>query len=137
MEENIKSYFETLAKKYENEVSLTTPNIENGNLQQVPDALHQLYKLTSSAKLPFGEIYSIEEVLKQSERSPFKPNWFVFGRDKYFSFWLCSFIEDEEGLSFTYWDHESGNEIDGAVWSDIVSFLEEIQSNYEDYINER
>lgn len=91
----------------------------------------------AGAKLPFGEIYSIEEALKQSERSPFKPNWFVFGRDKYFSFWLCSFIEDEEGLSFTYWDHESGNEIDGAVWSDIVSFLEEIQSNYEDYINER
>jgi len=56
-----------------------------------------------------------------------------FGKDRYFSFWLCSFTEDEEGLSFTYWDHESGNEIDGAVWSYIISFLKEMEEEYESY----
>ena len=81
--------------------------------------------------LPFGEIYPIEIAIKQSERNPFKPNWFVFGKDKYFSFWLCSYSANEEGLSFTYWDHESGNEIDEAVWSDVISFLKEMEEEYE------
>ena len=89
------------------------------------------YSYISKANLPFGEIFTIEEALKQSERKPFAPDWFVFGKDRYFSYWLCSYKADEEGLSFTYWDHDSGNEIDGAVWSDIVSLLEDIKKENE------
>jgi hypothetical protein len=126
MNENIEVYFKELIKRYGNEVSLTDPR-DNVNLEQIPVALHSLYQLTSKAKLPFGEIFDIDKALMQSERKPFKPNWFVFGKDNYFSFWLCSFDVDKEGLSFTYWDHESGNEIDGAVWSDIVSFLKDLE----------
>lgn len=131
MDENINVYFEKLIKKYGNEVSLTEPDSNNEKLKQIPNALHSLYKFTSNVKLPFGEIFDMDKALIQSDREPFKPNWFVFGKDNYFSFWLCSFDVDEEGLSFTYWDHESGNEIDGAVWNDMISFLEEIEAENE------
>lgn len=131
MEKEIKLYFESLIEKYGNKVCLSVPKIDTEKLKKIPVALHPLYKIVSNVSFPFGEIYTIEESLKQSERKPFNPNWFVFGRDRYFSFWLCSFTKDEDGLSFTYWDHESGNEIDGAVWSDIISFLKEIEEEYE------
>jgi len=29
-------------------------------------------------KLPFGQIFTIEEGIKQSQMKPFNPNWFVF-----------------------------------------------------------
>lgn len=130
MDKAIQEYFEALKNKYETDVILTKPESNTKKLDRIPTALQPLYKFTSRVKLPFGEIFDIEEALEQSERSPFKPDWFAFGRDKYFSFWLCSFIADEEGLSFTYWDHEAGNEIDGAVWEDIVSFLNEMEKEH-------
>lgn len=131
MEEEIKIYFDYLIKKYGHKVSLSSSNIENLKLKKVPIALLPLYKLSSSIQLPFGEIYTIEESIKRSKRKPFNPEWFVFGTDRYFSFWLCAYNQDEEGLSFTYWDHESGNSIGTAVWPDIISFLEELEDEYE------
>ena len=41
--------------------------------------------------------------------------WFVFGEGMNSLVLLCAYEEDEEGLSFTYWDYESGAEIDGAI----------------------
>lgn len=131
MTETIKLYFDTLMNKYEDEVMLTAPDSTDERLKQIPTALHALYKFTSKVNLPFGEIYPIEVAIQQSERNPFKPDWFVFGQDNYFSYWLCSFTADEEGLSFTYWDHECGNEVEEAVWSNVISFLEEIEKEYE------
>ena len=56
----------------------------------------------------------------------------LFGFDGYFSYWLCLFTPDNDGLSFTYWDHESGADIDGAVYKDIIEFLEAMRSEYEE-----
>ena len=135
MNNELKRYFENLQDIYKDEVKLVETNIKTDNLDKVPKVLHSLYESISKAKLPFGEIFTIDEAIKKSRNKPFNPDWFVFGKDNYFSFWLCSFNKDEEGLSFTYWDHESGEDIDGAICEDIVSFLKEVQEEYEEYIN--
>ncbi|WP_394522810.1 hypothetical protein [Lacrimispora sp. JR3] len=92
--------------------------------------MHGLYETVLEVELPFGRIFAVDIALEQSKNKPFSPDWFVFGRDNYFSFWLCSYFPDKEGLSFTYWDHESGNEIDGAVWPDLESFLQDLEDEY-------
>lgn len=131
MDKSLNLYFESLIKKYGSQIEIIDPIPNDDKLSNIPVALQALYKFASGIKLPFGQIYTLEKALEQSERVPFKPNWFVFGKDNYFSFWICSFREDSDGLSFTYWDHESGNDIDGAVWEDIVSFLKEMEEEYE------
>ncbi|HNX57681.1 MAG TPA: hypothetical protein PKK43_01175 [Spirochaetota bacterium] len=130
--EDIKSYVESLINKYGSSVYMCNPNVDNGEAGIIPGALKELYGFMSKASLPFGEIFSVEEALRQSERNPFKPDWFVFGKDRYFSFWLCLYNPDDEGLSFTSWDHDSGNEIDGAVWTDVISFLKDMEQEYEE-----
>lgn len=133
MKQNVEEYFSYLRNKYPNKVRIETKDINAEKLKSVPKALHSLYNEMSKAILPYGEIFSIEEALEQSKRNPFKPKWFVFGKDRYFTFWLCSYEEDAEGLSFTYWDHESGNEIEEAVWKDVISFLQEIEEENREF----
>lgn len=129
MKNNIEMYFEKLTNDYDKEeVNIVPSNIKEEELKYVPEALHELYKVISKAELPFGEIFSIDDALKKSEVEPFKSNWFVFGHDNYFSFWLCSFKPDSDGLSFTSWDHECA-EIGGAVDKDIISFLEDMEDD--------
>lgn len=129
MKNNIEMYFEKLMNDYnKEEVNIVYSNIRNEELKYVPEALHELYKVISKAELPFGEIFSIDDALKKSEVEPFKSNWFVFGHDNYFSFWLCSLKPDSKGLSFTSWDHEC-SEIGGAVDKDILSFLEDMEDD--------
>jgi hypothetical protein len=72
-----------------------------------------------------------DDLLKASEAEPFESEgWFSFGFDGYFSYWLSLFTTDNENLSFTCWDHESGADIDGAVYKDIIEFLEAMRSEY-------
>jgi len=127
---DFEKYLEDIKIKYAESVKVIPSEKKLELLKKIPDLLHPVYDIISSLELPFGQIFTIEEALKQSQKLPYKPDWFVFGKDKYFSFWICLFNKDEDGLSFTYWDHESGNEIDGAAWEDIVSFLEELEENY-------
>ena len=71
--------------------------------------------------------------VKHSEAEPFKSEgWFCFGFDGYFSFWLCKLEPDKEKLSFTYWDHESGCEIDEPIYENLTEFLKEMQEEYEE-----
>ena len=130
MNNDFEKYLEDIKIKYAESVKVIPSEKKLELLKKIPDLLHPVYDIISSLELPFGQIFTIEEALKQSQKLPYKPDWFVFGKDKYFSFWICLFNKDEDGLSFTYWDHESGNEIDGAAWEDIVSFLEELEENY-------
>ncbi|BCJ95512.1 hypothetical protein acsn021_30810 [Anaerocolumna cellulosilytica] len=132
MYKNIEEYLKSLSDKYGENIDIKYRNCDYSIDNRIPKVLHSLYSVISEAKFPFGEIFTIEKALSQSSKNPFTPNWFVFGKDNYFSFWICSFAEDEEGLNFTYWDHESGNEIDGAVWDNFISFFDEIQEDYEE-----
>lgn len=132
MNKNILDYLMDLKNRYSS-VSIIQSDTEYIDLEIIPIALKDFYKDILEAELPFGRIFKPSIAWEQSKNNPFSPDWFVFGQDNYFSFWLCSYSPDEEGLSFTYWDHESGNEIDGAVWPDLQSFLQDLE---EEYINE-
>lgn len=130
----IKQYFMELEKKYHCNITYCFSEISDKQLKKVPVVLHDFYRTIAKAELPFGQIFTVEQAIKESENTPFPPNWFVFGQDNYFSFWLCRYNSDLDGLSFTSWDHESGNtiEIEEATDKDIISFLEYEQEEYQE-----
>ncbi|MCI6190214.1 MAG: hypothetical protein MSA89_08815 [Clostridium sp.] len=129
----IKNYIDKLLDEYGDEVIVTKSTYDDETLLLAPKALREFYAEYSKIELPFGYIDTIENSIKSSEAEPFKSEgWFSFGFDRYFSFWLCLPKPDEEGLSFTYWDHESGAEIDGAIYKDIIEFLESMHLEYEE-----
>ncbi|WP_346915399.1 hypothetical protein [Clostridium sp.] len=129
----ISDYINKLSEIYGDKVTFTKSTYDENTLSLVPKVLREFYTEYSEVNLPFGYIYNIENSLKDSEAEPFKSEgWFSFGFDGYFSFWLCLFTPDNDDLSFTYWDHESGEDIDGAIYTDIIEFLEDMRSEYEE-----
>ena len=132
--DKIELYFKKLKSVYNCDIKFCKNKSFDYDLSKIPKVIQDLYKIISIAELPFGRIFSIDEALKMSEVLPFKPNWFVFGQDKYFSFWVCLYIPDSDGLSFTSWDHEFESEIDEPVYKDIVSFLKDEEKGYNSFI---
>lgn len=129
----ISDYINKLSEIYGDKVIFTKSTYDENTLSLVPNVLREFYTEYSEVDLPFGYIYNIENSLKDSEAEPLKSEgWFSFGFDGYFSFWLCLFTPDNDDLSFTYWDHESGADIDEAVYKDIIEFLEDMRSEYEE-----
>lgn len=129
----ISEYMDNMLKIYGDKVEITKSTYGENALLLAPTALREFYAEYSKVDLPFGYIYSIEDSLEDSEVEPFKSEgWFSFGFDGYFSFWLCSSMSDNEGLSFTSWDHDSETDIDGAIYKDIIQFLEAMRSEYEE-----
>lgn len=59
----------------------------------------------------------IPEILRPLYREVSK----YFGSDDYFSFWLCRYVPDVDGLSITYWDHDARSEIDDAIYMNIYA----------------
>ena len=115
-------------RKYFDEINAETGE-PTGSLQgkEIPDALREFYETFGSVELPYGRIYDLEQAVKNAERIPFFPDWFVFGEDHYFCLWICYKGDDCDGRCFTCWDHESGLEIDEPVWRDLLSFLKEME----------
>ena len=132
--DSIKTYIDDLMESYGNEIEVVESNYTEIDLSKVPKVLQNFYAQYKNVDLPFGYIYSIETAMEHSKAEPFdSEGWFCFGQDKYFSFWLCKYQPDEENLSFTSWDHESGIEIDGVVYETLEEFLQDMQSEYEEY----
>ncbi len=129
----ISDYIKKMVEIYGDKVSFTKSTYDENTLSLVPQPLREFYTEYLQVNLPFGYIYSIENSLKDSEAEPFKSEcWFSFGFDGYFSYWLCLFTPDSDELSFTYWDHEGGADIGSAVNKDIIEFLEDVRSEYEE-----
>lgn len=127
----IQAYINELISMYGSAVRFTKSSYDESSLALVPEALRDFYKEYAELQLPFGCVDPIEVGMANSEAEPFKSEgWFCFGFDGYFSFWLCRTVPDEENLSLTTWDHDSGCEIDGATEKDIVAFLKNAQSQY-------
>lgn len=126
----IKRFFMELKENYPCNITFSGNEICEEQFKKIPVVMHDFYKTISKAELPFGRIFSLETALKESEACP---NWFLFGQDNYFSFWLCSYSPDAEGLSFTSWDHESHTEIEAAD-ADILSFLQYELEDYQENI---
>lgn len=100
--------------------------------KEIPKVMHDFYKTFNSVDLPYGRIYGLELALKNSKKTPFFPDWFVFGQDNYSCFWLCFKGKDNNDLYFTYWDHESGLDIEEPVWGDLLTFLKEVEEDSND-----
>lgn len=130
---SLQKYIVELKEKYNDKVKAVSSEYDEEMLALVPDAIKEFYRTYESIELPFGEIDRIEVAVKHSEAEPFKSEgWFCFGFDGYFSFWLCKLEPDKEKLSFTYWDHESGCEIDEPIYENLTEFLKEMQEEYEE-----
>lgn len=98
--------------------------------EKIPEVLQKFYSNIKSVELEYGNIWNYNKALEISKAEPFYPNWFVFGKDNYFNFWLCSKINYENNCYFTYWDHESGLEIEEPIWKDLLSFLQAMEKEY-------
>lgn len=115
-------YFEIINAEVNKDISLV-------HRAEVPEVMYDFYKTFGSVNLPYGTIYNLDSALMYSQRAPFYPNWFVFGHDNYFSFWLCFKGQDSNGYYFTCWDHEAGVEIDEPVCKDLLEFLKEMEED--------
>ncbi|MBQ3515529.1 MAG: hypothetical protein IJA32_17335 [Lachnospiraceae bacterium] len=121
---SLQKYIVELKEKYNDKVKAVSSEYDEEMLALVPDAIKEFYRTYESIELPFGEIDRIEVAVKHSEAEPFKSEgWFCFGFDGYFSFWLCKLEPDKEKLSFTYWDHESGCEIDEPIYENLTELI--------------
>lgn len=134
--EQIKKFVEEMKSKYGKDVIIKPRNCSEEALTQVPPPLKEFYFYYDSVEFPFGSIYSIEMAVRHSNTAePFKSEgWFCFGFDGYFSFWLCSYSPDMEGLWITSWDHDVDDEIEG-VYSNIVEFLQDMEDEYKENVN--
>lgn len=96
---------------------------------EVPEIMCKFYEKIKYVNLPYGRIYNLETALDNSKRLPFSPEWFVFGQDNYYSYWICFKRKTITGCYFTYWDHESGCSMEEPVWKDLLSFLKEVEED--------
>ena len=127
----IKAFIEKMKEKYGDEVVVKERVAQTDDLDKIPLPLREFYTLYESAQFPFGEIDDTKTAIKHSEMAePFKSEgWFCFGSDGYFSFWLCRYVPDEEGLWIVDWDHDIQDEIE-CVYAQLVDFLEDMEKRY-------
>ena len=130
------------------EIKYNGEELSDEQLKCIPVPLQEFYKMIDSVEINYApftelEIYDLEKSIERTaewlkfrvQNQEITSEWFVFGGGMYCTILLCAYIEDEEGLSFTYWDYESGAEIDGAVCDNLYELLLDIEEDYEDIIN--
>ena len=134
----VRKYVQRLKELYGDGVIFKESSYDKEILDSIPLVLREFYREYESIQLPFGEIDSIDIAIRHSNTAePFKSEgWFCFGFDGYFSFWLCKYVPDKENLSFTSWDHDSGDDIGEAVYESLIDFLEDLRLEYEEIKNE-
>ncbi len=120
--EELLDYFDSIGAQ----VNKETCSLEGKDFLEV---LRELYDTVGSVDLPYGIICNLDLAIKISASDPFSQEWFVFGGDNYFSYWLCYKGENEEGHYFTYWDRESGMDIEPPIWDDLLTFLKEVEED--------
>ena len=120
-----------LEDEYPDEIDLYPRTCGEDVLQSLPEPLREFYLEYDSADFPFGHIFSPEEALNDPvAKQAFGDGWFQFGCDDYFSFWLCRFEPDREGLWLDPWDHDSETDPEPA-FADLPSFLRFVAEEYE------
>ena len=126
----IQKYIEEMKQKYGDSIIIKMRTCDKKILEQIPQPLKEFYYIYDSIRFPFGDIYSPK--INDNDDSFISEGWFKFGFDGYFSYWLCSYEEDEDGLWITPWDHEVHDVIEG-VYSTLVEFLQDIEDEYQEY----
>lgn len=124
--------FAELDELYEKDVKKTEGCAGEDKLALAPEKMREFYSSFKSMRMPFGEIFPIEDSVKASKVEPFKSEgWFCFGQDE-FAFWLCRNEPDSDGLSFTSYDHELEEDIDSAAFEDLQEYLKFLSDDYMD-----
>ena len=120
-----------MKEKYGKKVVAKTGGCKREELEQIPLPLQELYSVYREIEFPFGVIYPWKTAKRISgERGMFRDGgWFCFGFDGYFSYWLCNYHADEDGLWISVWDHEADEEIE-YVYTDLVEFLRDVEAEY-------
>lgn len=124
---DLQSFLEELVEK-----DMTPAKLED--IQTLPHALQELYAFGEGIDLPFGYVYTIAQIQENSKIAPFFPDWLVFGQDSYGVFWVCRKEPNAEGFSFTTWDHDFETEIDAPIFADVLSFLDDLEDDYLDFM---
>lgn len=128
----LETFVKELKQKYQEDI-IVKPASDKINLAQIPAPLQEFYTYYDFLELPFGQIDSVEKAIQNSNTAePFKSEkWFCFGFDGYFSYWLCSYEADSDGLWITSWDHEMDDEMEG-VYTTLLEFLQDLEEEYEE-----
>lgn len=127
------AFMEKMKEKYGEQIVTKASSLSDEEMRRVPQPLKEVYKLYDGIEFPFGYIDSLKIAVEHSNtEEPFKSEgWFCFGFDGYFSFWLCRYEPDEDGLWITPWDHETDTEMAG-VYGSLVEFLMDMKEEYEE-----
>ena len=128
---SIEDYIRRTEEEYIGEISCHPQENEREIQDKIPVQMKELYKKYDGISFPFGMIYSAEEALEMSLRSPFaEEKWFCFGQDYFFTFWLCK-TDIAKGLpSFTIWDHDGGSEIGEPIFYTLEELLDDAKEEY-------
>ena len=99
----------------------------------IPEELRYFLNKYENIELPFGIIFDFDTMQEISQKPPFNNEWLVFGRDKYFSFWLCKVNAKKGENIYTAWDHEKEGTVGEAAYSSLIEFLSDCEKDYDDF----
>lgn len=135
---NINEYIKKIESYYLNGIVYTKSIYTSDNFSSIPIQLEEFYKNYGEMQFPFGRIYSIEKAIEMSKRAPFEyGEWFCFGQDNFFSFWLCKKGMKKNEMVFSIWDHECGDDIEEACFGELCEFLEYLSDEYDNSEEDR
>ena len=100
-------------------------------LEKLPGPLREFYALYDGADFPFGHILPPEEAMNDPvAKQAFGDEWLQFGCDEYFTFWLCRYEPDGEGLWLDAWNHDSETDPEPA-FADLPTFLHFVAEEFD------
>lgn len=127
---DIINYIKAIELEYGKKICYNTIDRKESDMTNVPIMLRELYKITDGIVFPFGEIYSLEEALKQSEEYV-QDKFFCFGRDYLEEHnWLCLYKPNNQGYSFNFSCICKPDKLDG-LYLDIIEFLEDMKCEFD------
>lgn len=135
---NINECIRKMEAYYRNGIVYTKSTYTSDVFSSIPIQLEEFYKNYGGMQFPFGRIYSIEKAIEMSKRAPFKyGEWFCFGQDDFFSFWLCKKGMKKNEMVFSIWDHECRDDIEEACFGELCEFLEYLSDEYDNSEEDR
>lgn len=126
MEHELKAFLAEIHQTLGQIIDLPSPS--ETSLNDLPERLAPLYQVCNGVQLPIGQIWSVDQILAHPPAAPITPDWVAFGRDRYFSYWLCHRVGVGQ-LHFTAWDHESRINTINPCYPSLVSMLRAILSD--------
>ena len=127
---SLENYINALKNEYDG-ISYVLKEREREYQNIIPVQLKELYNKYDYIEFPFGTIYSVEQSIEMSSRLPFREGqWFCFGQDFYFSYWLCKMDTAKDNPAFSIWDHEMDHFIEEPFFQTLEEVLDYVAEEY-------